>query len=87
MDRQIFTSSVYLAEHIMRDALENFNEGIAMGGRRISNLRYADGTTLVSSSKKDLIELLKAVKAASQQRGLLLNTKKTKGSLQNSTGG
>ncbi len=35
-------------------------------------------TTLVCSSKKDQIELLKAEKGASQQRGLLLNTKKTK---------
>ncbi len=48
-----------------------------MGGQHISNTRYADDT--ICSSKKDLIELLKAVKAAGQQSGLLLlNTKKTK---------
>ena len=66
------------AEAIMREALEDFPGGVKIGGRRITNLRYADDTTLVCGSKKELLDLLKAVKSASERRGLLLNTKKTK---------
>jgi len=39
---------------------------------------HADDTTLVCGSKKELLDLLKAVKSASEKRGLKLNTKKTK---------
>ena len=49
-----------------------------IGGQRITDLRYADDTTLVCSSRKELIALLKAVKTASEERSLMLNTKKTK---------
>ena len=41
-------------------------------------MRYADDTTLVCSSKEELLELLGAVKEASEKKGLLLDTKKTK---------
>ena len=36
------------AENIMREALEGWDEGISIGGRRITNLRYADDTTLIA---------------------------------------
>jgi len=36
------------AEHIMRTVEENY-EGLVIGGRRITNLRYADDTTLLAS--------------------------------------
>ena len=51
--------------------------GVKVGGVRRSNLRYADDTTLLSSSKEELLQLISAVKEASQPRGLLLNVKKT----------
>jgi len=66
------------AERIMREALAEFQGGVSFGGQRITNLRYADDTTLVCGSKKELLELLGAVKRMSEKRGLLLNTKKTK---------
>ncbi|XP_072050236.1 uncharacterized protein [Amphiura filiformis] len=62
----------------MRDVLEDFGGGVTIGGQRITNLRYADDTTLVCSSKEELMDLLKAIKSASEQRELILNTKKTK---------
>ena len=62
----------------MRDALTNFQGGVKIGGQMITNLRYADDTTLICSSKSDLRVLLRAVKSASEKRGLMLNTKKTK---------
>ena len=36
------------------DGLEGTQTGIKIAGRNISNLRYADDTTLMAESKKDL---------------------------------
>jgi hypothetical protein len=66
------------SEDIMRTALEGFEGGVKFGGTKISNLRYADDTTLICSSRAELIDLLKHIKDASERKGLLLNTKKTK---------
>ena len=66
------------SEDIMREALESFDGGVKFGGTKISNLRYADDTTLICSSRKELMDLLQRVKEASEKKGLLLNTKKTK---------
>ena len=62
----------------MREALEGFEGGVKFGGVQVRNLRYADDTTLICSSKEELMDLLKRVKAASEKKGLLLITKKTK---------
>ena len=62
----------------MREALEGFSGGISIRGRMVSNLQFADDTTLVSSSKEELIDLLKRIKEASKTRNLLLNIQKTK---------
>ena len=53
-------------------------EGVKFGGKEITNLRYADDTTLVCSSREELIDLLNRIKQASEEKDLLLNTKKTK---------
>lgn len=66
------------SEEIMREALDGFDGGMKFGGTLVTNLRYADDTTLICSSKKELMDLLKRVKDASEKKGLLLNTKKTK---------
>ena len=52
--------------------------GVKIGGVRRSNLRYADDTTLIASSKDELLEMIDAIKKTSCPRGLLLNVKKTK---------
>ena len=42
------------AEYIMRNAgLEEAQDGIKIAGRNISNLRYADDTTLMEESEED----------------------------------
>ena len=51
------------AEYIMRNAgLEEAQAGIKISRRNINNLRYADNTTLMAESEKDLKSLLKKVK-------------------------
>ena len=58
------------AEYIMRNAgLEETQAGNKMAGRNISNLRYADDTTLMAESK-ELKSLLMNVKEESEKAGL-----------------
>ena len=52
------------AENIMREALEEWESGTTIGGRMVTNLRYADDTTLLAGTKEDLIELVERVKAS-----------------------
>ena len=51
---------------------------IKIAGRNISNLRYADDTTLMAESKEELKSLLMKMKEESENVGLKLNIQKTK---------
>ena len=65
------------AEDIMRNAqLDKFQAGIKIGGRNISNHRYADDTTLMAESEEELKSLLMRVKEESEKPGLKPNIKK-----------
>ena len=49
------------AEYIRRNSgLEEAQAGIKIAGRNISNLRYADDTTLMAESEEELKHLLKS---------------------------
>ena len=49
-----------------------------MARRNINNLKYADDTTLMAESKKELKSLLMRVKEESEKAGLKFNIQKTK---------
>ena len=49
-----------------------------MAGRNINHLRYADDTTLMAESEKELKTLLMRMKEKSEKAGLKLNIQKTK---------
>ena len=67
------------AEYIMRNAgLEEAQAGVKIAGRNISNLKYADDTTLMEESEEELKSLLMKVKEESEKVGLKLNIQKTK---------
>ena len=69
----------FYAEYIMRNAgLEETQAGIKIARRNISNLRYADDTTLMAESEEELKSLLMKVKEESEKVGLKLNIQKTK---------
>ena len=51
---------------------------IKIAGRNITNLRYADDTTLMAESVEELKTLLMKVKEESEKVGLKLNIQKTK---------
>ena len=63
----------------MRNAgLEEAKAGIKIARRNISNLRYADDTTLMTESEEELKSLLTKVKEESENVGLKLNFLKVK---------
>ena len=63
----------------MRNArLDEAQAGIKMARKNINNLRYADDTTLMAESKKELKSLLMKMKEDSEKAGLKLNILKTK---------
>ena len=63
----------------MRNArLDESQAGIKTTRRNINNLRYADNTTLMAESEKELKNLLMKVKEESEKVGLKLNIQKTK---------
>ena len=63
----------------MRNAgLDEAQAGIKIAGKNISNLRYADDTTLMAESEEELKSLLMKVKEESEKVGLKLNIQKTK---------
>ena len=70
----------FYAEYIIRNArLDESQAGIKIARRNINNLRYADDTTLMAESDKELKSLLMKVKEESEKRaGLKFNIQKSK---------
>ena len=63
----------------MRNAgLDEAQAGIKIAERNISNLRYANNTTLMAESEEELKSLFMKVKEESEKVGLKLNFQKTK---------
>ena len=63
----------------MRNAgLEEAQAGIKIDRRNISNLRYAQDSTLMAENEKELKSLLMKVKEESEKVDLKLNIQKTK---------
>ena len=73
----VVTLLIYLyTEYKIRKArLDEAQGGIKIPGRNISNLRYADDTTLMSKSE-ELKRYLMKVKEESEKTGLKLNIQK-----------
>ena len=58
--------------------LDEAQAGIKIAGRNINNFRYADDTTLMAESERQLKSLFMKVKEESEKTGLKLNIQKTK---------
>ena len=58
--------------------LEEAQAGIKIAGRHISNLKYADDTTLMAESEEELKSLLIKVKEEREKVGLKLSIQKMK---------
>ena len=65
------------AEYTMRNAgLGKAQAGIRIAGRNINNLRYADDTTIMAESEKELKSLLMRMKEEGAKTSLKLSCKK-----------
>ena len=62
----------------MKCWVDEAEAGIKIAGRNISNLKYADDTTLKTEIEEELNSLLMKVKEESEKLGLKLNIQKTK---------
>ena len=63
----------------MRNAgLDEAQAGIKIARKNINNLKYADDTTPMAESEKELKSLLMKVKEESEKAGLKLNIQKVK---------
>ena len=58
--------------------LDQSQAGIKIAGRNINNIRYADDTTLMEESEKELKSLLLKVKEESEKTGSKLNIQTAK---------
>lgn len=67
-----------IAEMAMREALHGFSGGFRIGGRTLTNLRYADDIVLIARSEEELQELVDRIVVAGNSYGLRLNIPKTK---------
>ena len=63
---------------MLNAGLDEAQAGIKIAGKNINKLRYADDTTLMAESKKELKSFLMKVKEESEKAGLKLNIQKTK---------
>ena len=63
---------------MQNSGLDESQAGIKIAGRNINNLRYADDTTVIAESEKELKCFLMKVKEESEKVGLKLNIQKTK---------
>ena len=63
---------------MQNNGLDKAQPGIKIAGRNISNLRYADDSTLMAESEEELKRLLMRVKEESEKPSLKLNIQKTK---------
>ena len=69
----------FYVEYIMWNAgLDEALARIKIAGRNISNLRYADDTTVMAENKEERKSLLVKLKEESEKAGLRLNIQKMK---------
>ena len=68
----------HILERIMRDALEDHEGTVSIGGRTITNLSFADDTDGLAREKEELENLVERLDKASTAYGMEISAKKTK---------
>ena len=73
-------------ERIMTDALEDHEGTVSIGGRTITNLRFADDTDGLAGEEEELAKLVECLDKASTAYGMEIIAEKTK-LMKNNTSG
>ena len=76
----------HIFEKIMTDALEDHEGTVSIGGRTITNLRYADDIDGLTGEEEELAKLVECLNKASTTYGMEISAKKTKLITNNATG-
>ena len=64
-------------EAMIREAADNMETGISVGGRIINTIRYADEKAVVANSQKRLQQLMDNLNKVTREFGMKINVKKT----------
>ena len=70
----------------MTDALEDHEGAVSIGGRTITNLRFADDIDGLAGEEEELSKLVECLDKASTAYGTEINTEKTKLMTNNTSG-
>ena len=73
-------------ERIMTDALENHEGTVSIGGRTISNLRFADNINGLAGADEELAKLVGRLDKAATAYGMEISAEKTKLMTNNTSG-
>jgi len=65
-------------EAMMREAFEEVDHGVKVGGQLIKTIRFADDKAVTASSQRGLQQLMDNVNRVTQEYGMKINVKKTK---------
>ena len=65
-------------ENIMRETLHNFKSTISIGGRIISNLRFADNIDLMGGNNDEMQELTDRLSNSAREYGIEISSEKSK---------
>src|SRR6476469_7431713 len=66
------------AEMMMKEALENMEEGIRVGGELIKDVKYADDQGMVNNTEAGLQSLMDSLNTTAKHYDMKINIKKTK---------
>ena len=73
-------------ERIMTDALEDHEGTVSIGGRTITNLRFADDIDGLAGEEEELVNLVERLDKASTAYGMEISAEKTKLMTNNTSG-
>ena len=62
----------------MTDALENHEGSVSIGGRTITNLRFADDIDALAEKEDELVKLINHLDTTSTKYGMEISAEKTK---------
>src|ERR1700733_2159742 len=67
-----------MVEELIREALQDTEEGIKVGGKMIKALRFADDQAMLANKEEDLQHMMDELNRISKEYGMKINTRKTK---------
>ena len=73
-------------QRIMTNALEEHEGTVSIGGRTITNLRFADDTDGLAEEEEELVNLVERLDKASTAYGMEISAEKTKLMTNNTSG-